>query len=212
MDRSLCKPHENREVAFEAQQGMHLDTTLVFPERSPWAEFQAQANCSAVKGIDKIVQIKPEVIVVLIHGPGYIQKNTGKISIYTPVAILIGFSKGIPRDSMSYPAMVQFIGNCFKTVLNITKAITLSKLGKAHDIEMITAGEIANTVVPVLSGNTFIELVFWHHRHKLSKNCFPVIHGDYRYDLTIKVNFKSLKTLNLVTYLLLTYYITLFRT
>ena len=110
---------------------------------------------------------------------------------------------------MSYPAMVQFIGDCFQTVLNITKTITLGKLGKAHDIEMITASEITNSVVPIVSGNTFIELVFWHHRHKLCKNCFPVIHGDYRYDLTINVDFKSLKNITLVTYLLLTYYITL---
>ena len=212
MDGSLCKSHENREVAFEVQQSMHFDTSFVFPERSPWAKLQAQADRAAVKGIDKVVDVKPEVIIVLIHWPGYVHKDLGKVSIYPPVSVFIGFSKGVSWNSMFYSAMVQFIGNGFQTVLNITKAITLGKLGKAHDIEMIPAREIANTEVSFVSGNTFIELVFWHHGHKLSKDSFPVIHGDNRYDLAINVDFKSLKTLPLVTYLLLTYYITLSRT
>ena len=95
--------------------------------------------------------------------------------------------------------------------LNISEAIPLGKLGKTHDIEMIPAREITNPIVPIVSGNTFIELVFWHHGHKLSKNSFPVIHGDNHYEYAINVNFKSLKIITLVTYLLLTYYITLSR-
>lgn len=207
VDGSLCKSHENREVAFDIQQGMHLNTTLAFPERSPWAEFQAQADRATVKSIDKVVDVKPEVIIVLIHWSSYIHKDSGKISIYPPVAVFIGFSKGVPRDCMFYPTVVQFIGNCFQTVLNITETITLSELSNSHNIEMITAREIANTIVPIVSGNTFIKLVFWHHRHKLCKDCFSVIHGDYCYNIAINVNFKSFKKYILVTYLLLTYYI-----
>jgi hypothetical protein len=110
---------------------------------------------------------------------------------------------------MSYPAMVKLIGDSFQTVLNITETIPLSELGITHNIEMVAAREVANPIVPIVSGNTFIELVFWHHRHKLSKDCFPVIHGDNRYEDAINVDFKSLKILNFVTYLLLTYYINL---
>jgi hypothetical protein len=211
MDRCLGQAYENREVAFEIQQGMHLDTTLVFPECSPWAELQTQAYRAAVKGIDKVVDVKPEVIVVLIHRAGDGHKYLSKICIYAPVAKFIGFGKGVSRNRMPYPAVVQFIGDCFQTVLNITEAIPLGKLGKAHDIEMITASEITNPVVSIVSGNTFIELVFWHHGHKLSKDSFPVIHGGNRYDLAINVDFKSLKFFNLVTYLLLTYYMALSR-
>ncbi len=86
-----------------------------------------------------------------------------------------------------------------QAVLDITKTVSLSELSKAHNIEMITASEITNPMIPIVSGNTFIEFVFWHHRHKLCKNCFPVIHGDYLYDLAIKVNFESLKKYNFVT-------------
>lgn len=75
--------------------------------------------------------------------------------------------KGISRDSAFYPAIVQFIRDSIQTVFNITKAITLGKLSKAPDIKMIPTREIANSKAPLVSGNTFIEFVFWHHRQKL---------------------------------------------
>ena len=78
---------------------------------------------------------------------------------------------------------------------------------QAHNIKMVTTCEIANSMVPIVPGNTFIEFVFWHCRNKLCENSFPFIHGYNRYDLAIKVNFKSLKILTLVTYLILTLYI-----
>jgi hypothetical protein len=211
MNRSLGQTYKNGEIAFEIQQGMHLDTAFVFPECSPWTKLQAQADCAAVKGIDKIVYVNPEVIVVLIQRSGDVHKNTGKICIYPPVAEFIGFGKGVSRDGMFYAAMIQFIGDCFQAVLNISEAIPLGKLGKTHDIEMIPAREITNPIVSIVSSNTFIELVFWHHGHKLSKNSFPVIHGDKHYEYAINVDFKSLKFTTLVTYLLLTYYIILSR-
>jgi hypothetical protein len=199
MDGSLGQVYINREVASEVQQSMHLDTAFVLPERSPWAKLQAQTYRTAVKGIDQVVNVKPKAIVILIHRTGDLYKDTGKISIYPPVAKFISFCKGVTRDSMSYSAMVEFIGDRIQTVLNITEAISLSKLSKAHDIEVVTASEITNSMVPFVLGNTFIEFVFWHHRHKLCKNCFPVIHGDYLYDLAIKLNFKSLKNYILIT-------------
>lgn len=211
VDRCLGQPNENGEAALEIQQGVHFDTTLILPECSPWAELQTQVDRAAVKGVDKVVYVNPEIIIVLIHRSGDVHKYTGKISIYSPITIFICFGKGIPRDSMSYAAMIQFTGNSFQAIFDITEAIPLGKLGKTYDVEMITAREITNPIIPIVSGNTFIEFVFWHHGHKLSKDSFPVVHGDNRYDLAIKVDFKSLKILSDVTYLLLTYYITLSR-
>ena len=207
MDRSLSQMHENRKVTSEIQLGMHLDTSFVFPEGSPWAQLQTQTYCTAVKSIDKIINVNPEIIIALVHRTGNINKYTSKISIYPPVAKFIGFCKSISRNCMSYSTVVEFARDRFQTVLNIPETIPLGKLGKAHNIEVVATCEIANSMVPIIPVNTFIELVFWYCRHKLCENCFSFIHGDNRYDLAIKVNFKSLKFITLVTYLLLTYYI-----
>jgi hypothetical protein len=147
---------------------------LVFLKSSTWTELQAETDRTAFKGIDKIVDVKQEAVIFLIHWSGYIHQDPGKISINQPVTIFIGFYEGIPWNSIPYPTMVKFVRNSLQTVLNITEAITLGKLCKAHDIELIPAREIANSVVTSVSGNTFIELVFWNHRHKLCKTVFPL--------------------------------------
>ncbi len=207
MHGSLGQVDKNRKVAPEVQQCMHLDTSLVFPEGSPWTKLQTQAYSAAVKSIDKIVNIKPEVIISLIHRACNINKHPGKICIYAPITKLIGFCKGVSRNRMLNAAVIEFAGDCFKAVFNIPKTVSLGKLGKAHDIEMIPASKMADSMVPVIAVYTFIKFVFGYHGHKLSKDGLPLIHGDNRYDLALNVNFKSFKNSIFVMYLLLTYYI-----
>lgn len=207
VDRSLGQTYEDREIAPEIQQGMHLDTAFVLPESSPRAEFQAQTDCTAVESVDKVFHVQSEAIILLVHWACDINQHLGKICIDAPVTKFIGFRKGISRNSMLYSTMVELTGDCIQAVLYIAKTVPLGKLGKAHHIEMVPASEISNPMVPIISGNTFIEFIFRHHGHKLCENCLPNIHGGNRYDFAIKVDFKSLKILALVNYLLLTYYI-----
>lgn len=108
-------------------------------------------------------------------------------------------------------AVIEFARDCFHAVFYIPKTVSLGKLGKAHDIEMIPTGKMADSMVPVVAVNTFIEFVFRYHGHKLSKDGLPLIHGDNCYDIALKVNFKSFKNSILVIYLLLTYYILISR-
>ena len=81
MDRSLRQPHENREIAPQVQQGMHLDPTFVFSERRPWIQFQAQTDCTAVKSVHQNVDIETEVVVILIQWTSDVHENTCKIGI-----------------------------------------------------------------------------------------------------------------------------------
>ena len=205
MNRSLGQTDKNWQITPKIQQCVHLDTALVFPESSPWAELQTQANSAAIKSIDKVVNIKPEVIVPLIQRTSNINKHPGKIRIDTPITELISFCKGVSRNRMLYAAVIEFAGDRFQAVFNIPKTISLGKLGKAHDIEMVPTCKMADSMVPVIVVNTFVEFVFWYHGHKLSKDGLSLIHGDNRYDLALNVNFKSFKNSIFVMYLLLTY-------
>jgi hypothetical protein len=206
VDRSLRQPHENREIAPQVQQGMHLDPSFVFSERSPWTQFQAQTDGTAVKGIYQIVDVEPEVVVILIQRTSDVHENTCKIGIDPPVAKFVGFGKCIPWNSMPDPTVVEFTGYCFQAVLDVPKTVSFGKLGKAHDIEVIPTGEVADTMVPIVSGDTFIKFIFRDYRHQLCENCFSAIHGENRYDFTKNADFKSLKLFTLVTYLILINY------
>jgi len=185
---------------------MHLDPSFGISERSPWTQFQTQTNCTAVKGVNQIVDIEPEVFIILIQWPSDVHKNTCKIGIDPPVAEFVGFGKGIPWNSMPDPTVIEFTGYCFQAVFDVPKTVSLGKLGKAHYIKVIPTCEVADTMVPIVVGNTFIKFIFRDYRHQLCKNCFSAIHGENRYDFTKNADFKSLKNYILVTYLILTYY------
>ena len=94
-------------------------------------------------------------------------------------------------------------------MINVPKTVSFGKLGKAHDIELIPTSEVADTMVPIVSGNPFIKFIFRDYRHQLCKNCFSAIQGENRYYFTKNANFKSLKIFTLVTYLILTNYMVL---
>lgn len=204
--RSLRQQHENWEIASQIQQGMHLNTPFVFSERCPWTQFQTQADCAAVKGVDQIVDIEPEIVVILIQWTSNVHEHTREVSIDPPVAKFVGFGKCIPGNSMSDPTMIEFTGHCFQAVLDIPEAVSLGKLGKTHHIEMVPAGEVADAMVPVVSGNAFIKFIFRDYGHQLCENCLSTIHGDNLYDFAKNADFKSLKNLTLITYLLLANY------
>jgi len=185
---------------------MHLDPSFVFSERSPGTQFQAQTDCTAVKGVHEIVDIEPKVVIILIQWTSDVHENTSKIGIDPPVAKFVGFGKCIPWNSMPDPTVVEFTGYCFQAVLDVSKTVSFSKLGKAHDIKVIPTGEVADTMVSIVSGDTFIKFIFRDYRHQLCKNYFSAIHGENRYDFTKNADFKSLNFLTLVTYLILTHY------
>jgi hypothetical protein len=185
---------------------MHLDPSFVFSELSPGTQFQAQANRTAVKSIYQMVDIEPEVVVILIQWTSDIYENASKIGIDLPTAKFIGFGKRVPWYGMPDSTVVEFTGYCFQAVCDVPKTVSLSKLGKAHDIEVIPTGEVADTMVSVVSGNTFIKFIFRDYRHQLCENCFSAIHGENRYYFTKNADFKSLKIFTLVTYLILTIY------
>jgi hypothetical protein len=207
VDRSLCQPHKNREITPQVQQGMHLDPSFGISESSPWTKFQTQTDCTAVKCVNQIVDIEPEVFVILIQWSSDVHKNTRKIGINPPAAKFVGFCKCIPWNSMPDPTVIEFTGYCFQAVFDVPKTVSLSKLGKAHYIKVIPTCEVADTMVPIVFGNTFIKFIFRDYRHQLCKNWFSAIHGDNRYDFTKNADFKSLKNYFLVTYLISTHYV-----
>jgi hypothetical protein len=188
---SFGQVYKDNKTSPEIQQNMHIYTTFTFSESRPWAQFQAHAYSTVIKGISQIVNVKPETIISLIHWMSNIYKHTDKISVYSLVAKFAGYCKSVSCNNVPYTTLVKIIGNCNQTISNILEAVSLGELSETHNKEMIPVCEIANPMVPFVPVNIFIGFIFWYHRHKPCKNYFSLIHGDFLYDLATKVNFKS---------------------
>lgn len=192
----ICEVNEYREVASEIQQGMHLDSSFGLPELCPGTELKAQTDCTAVECVDHIIQVQTKWI-VSVQWPDFLYKLHPEIPVDTPIPALIGFGQCIAWNSVADAAMIQFVRDSLQTGFYITETVLIGKLCQTHNHELIVTGEIPDSIVTVISGNTFIEFASWYERHNLSKNCFSGIHYASPVGSAYKnIQFKSCTRLN----------------
>lgn len=139
MHRSICKDDIDRKITSKIQESMHLYTSFSCSEFCPWTEFQTKAYGAAVEGINHIVNVKPERVYG-IQGTDSFYESLTKVSIYTPVSLLVRFCESIPWNCVTDAAMIQPVLNYNQTRLNVSKAVLRSVLSKTHHEKLIVAG------------------------------------------------------------------------
>ena len=75
--------------------------------------------------------------------------------------------------------------------LNIAKTVLRSILCKVYHEKLIVAGKVLGTIIPLVSGDTCIEISARYERHKLSKYGFPCEHRLTDKMVSPKLQFKS---------------------
>ena len=169
---------------------MHLDTCLSRSEFSPRTELQTETYCTAIKGIDHIVNIEPEWI-FRIQRTDSPDKSLSKVTVDTPVPLFICLGKSVPWNSVTDTAMIQFMLDSNEAGLNVAKTVLRSILRKAHHEKLIVTGKVPGTIISLVSGDTSIEVSARYERHKLSKYGFPCEHWLTDKMTSPKLQFKS---------------------
>ena len=196
MHRGICKVDIDRKIASQIQESMHLYTSLSRPEFCPWTEFQTKTYSAAIEGINHIVNVKSERI-FCIQGTYSFNESLTKVSIYTPVPLLVCFCKSVSWNSVTDAAMIQLVLNCNQTCLNVSKTVLRSVLSKTHHEKLIVAGQIPGTIVSLVSGDACVEVSTRYKRHKLSKYGFSCEHRQTDQLVSPKLRFKSCTRKNL---------------
>jgi hypothetical protein len=176
MNRTFGNVNENGDGSTKIQQGVHLYSTLLVVEFGPEKQTEAQINGGAVKRIDHIVQVNPEIIIIDIQRPCLLDENLSEVGINVPVSFLVGIGKSRPGNWAIDTGVIQFAGECSQAIFNITEAFPACELSKTHDQKMLSAGECSHAVVALVMIDTPLELIFWHKIYQLCKDCFSCIH------------------------------------
>ena len=190
MHRSICKVDIDRKITSKIQESMHLYTSFSCSEFCPWTEFQTKAYGTAIESVNHIVNIKPERVFG-IQGADSFYESLTKVSIYTPVSLLVRFCESIPWDCVAYAAMIQLVLNSNQTRLNVSKTVLRSVLSKTHHEKLIVAGQIPGTIISFVSGDANVKISTRYKRHKLSKYGFPCEHRRTGQLVSPKLRFKS---------------------
>ena len=186
MNGSICEIDECGDVAAQIEKRMHLHTSFCLSESGPGTELQAETDSVAVKGIDRIVQVKSEGGIFSIERPHSLNKNLTKVPIDTPVAELICLSQCVARNSVTDTAHIQLVGDGRQARFDVPETVLVRVLRHAHDQELVVAGEVPDTIVPVVSGYAIVELTSWNEGHELGKHCASLVHRGWDFGLCRK--------------------------
>ena len=176
---SICEIDECGDVAAQVEKRMHLHTSLCFTESGPWTELQAEADSAAVEGIDRIVKVKPEGGIISIERPNSLNENLTEVPVDTPVAEFICLSQCVAWNSVTDTAHIQLVGDGRQARFDVPETVLVRVLRHAHDQELVVAGEVPDTIVPVVSGYAIVELTSWNEGHELGKHCASLVHRGW---------------------------------
>ena len=83
------------------------------------------------------------------------------------------------RKSAADTANLQFLGNSCQPRFDIPETVLVRVLSHARDQELVVAGKVPDTIVPVVTGNAIVELTSWNEGHELGKHCASLVHRGW---------------------------------
>lgn len=193
VNRCFGQKHEYREIASQIKLGMQFNASLLLPEFCPRAEFETEADSTAVERIDHVVNVKSEAI-LRIERAHLFDKDLPQFRIDMPISEFIRLSQSIARNGIANTAVIELMGNsqCIKACLDIAQTILISILCQAHDQQLIVAGKVSHPVIASVLSNNIIEFSTRYELHNLCEYYLSEIHVTRFFDENGKVSqFKS---------------------
>jgi len=166
---------EGRNGAPEVQQGVQLDGCLGFAKRRPLEQTQTQIDGGGVQGVDRVLEIEPQVLVQikLASAP---DQNRSQVGPDSPVARLVGIGQGGAVNALAKSHGVKLARVGSKSHFDVSQALAPSQLGKSHDAKLLGATQAAHARVAAIASHDARKACPWNELHDLRKQGLADIH------------------------------------
>ena len=154
---------------------MELDSRLLLLEGSPGKKRQAKVDCGRVKGIDGLVQLQSQVFVA-IKQTGPVDKDSGKIGIDAPVAMLVRVGQGAAGDPAAEAAMIKPAGDRSEADFDVAQALSEGQLGEGETQELVPTRKALDLIMTAVARHAAIELMSGDKIHELREDRTACVH------------------------------------
>ena len=162
-------------VALEGQQGVKFDGGFVFPKRGPRKEREAEVNGGGVQRIGGGLEFEAERFIGVEHG-GLLDEHLREIGKDTPVPLFVGHRQGVASGGLADAGVIEFRAEGRQTGFDVTQTFAPGQLGKRQHEELFVGGQLADTEVAVVTGDTLVELVFGEEVQELGEDGATFVH------------------------------------
>lgn len=163
------------DAAMKVHQSMELDGTFAFSKMSPRKKRETEVDRGRVEDIGGLVQNHTD-LVSGIKLSCSLDQHLSKIGIDPPIPGFVGFREGTSSDFAPNPCVIEFGLEGTQACFDLAKTFSVSQLSEGHTEKLIEAGKSSDSVIALVSLDTFVEFVFWQKIHELGENNSSQIH------------------------------------
>ena len=172
---AIADVDEGGNRAPEVEQGVQLDGSLGFAKRGPFEQAQAQVDGGGVQGVDRVLEIEPQVL-VQIKLASTSDQNRSQVGPDAPVARLVGIGQGGAVNAVAKSHGVQLARVGSKSHFDVSQALSPRQLCKSHNSKLLGASQAPHARVAAIAGHDSGKACPWNELHDLSKQGLADIH------------------------------------
>src|ERR1700723_512150 len=128
---------------------MELDGCFSVPELCPREKSQTKIDGRGIEGVNRLFQVDTQRVFD-IQFSGVCNEDLSKVGVDAPVAILVGLGQSVARDATTNAKVIQFGFHRIQAGFDIAETVTAGQLSKGHAEKLIEAGELFDTIVPLV--------------------------------------------------------------
>ena len=172
------------DCAPKVQKGVDLYRRLGRTKQRPRKKAHAQVDGARVQGIDRVLQIQPQVFLDIDFAcPS--DQDCGKIGPDSPIPSLVGIGQGAFLDQGSKPHAIEFARVRPQARLDVSKRLSQSQLRKSHDSKVLGRRQRPHTRISLVTLHDSGETRPGDELHDLCKQRLADVHGQPPESLSI---------------------------
>jgi len=165
------------DCAPKVQKGMDLDRRLGGPKQGPSKVANAQVDGAEVQGMDRLLQIQPQVLLA-VNSAGTANQRSGQIGPDSQVPALVGLGKGTSLDRASKAHAIEFVRVRAQPRLDVSRRPSPLQLRKSHDSKLLGRRQRPHACISLITLQNSGETRPRDELHDLCKQRLADVHGQ----------------------------------
>ena len=172
------------DCAPKVQKGVDLYRRLCRTKQGPRKKAHAQVDGAGVQGIDRVLQIQPQVFLDIDFAcPS--DQDYGKIGPDSPIPSLVGVGQGAFLDQGAKPHAVELARVCSQARLDVSQRLAPRQLPKSHGSKVLGCRQRPHTRIASVPRNNSGKTRPGDELHDLCKQRLADVHGQPPESLSI---------------------------
>ena len=163
------------EVALERQQGVEFDGGFVLPKRGPRKERETEVNSGGIQRVSCGLEFKAKGFIGVERG-SLLDEHLSKVGKDAPVPLFVGHRQRIAGGGLADAGVIEFRAEGRQTGFDVAQTFAPSQLGKRQHEKLFIGGQLADTEVAVVTGDTLVKFVFGQEIEELGENGATFVH------------------------------------